>query len=185
MVTIDPTNGKELEKLYENPDVDVDALAYSKKRKVITFATFTTAKQERKFFDSEKREDVTKLVEKLPGYEVEVSANDKAEDKFIVVASNDRTPGTRNLFDLKSGNLTKLVEVAPWLKENELAPMKPIEYQSRDGLTIHGYLTLPLGREAKNLPVVINPHGGPWFRDTWGSIPRCNFWPIAVTPSCR
>jgi dipeptidyl aminopeptidase/acylaminoacyl peptidase len=71
--------------------------------------------------------------------------------------------------------LTKLVDVAPWLKEDQLAHMKPIEYQSRDGLTIHGYLTLPLGREAKNLPVVINPHGGPWFRDTWGFNPEVQF----------
>lgn len=50
--------------------------------------------------------------------------------------------------------------------------MKPISYQSRDGLTIHGYLTLPKGREAKSLPVVINPHGGPWARDDWGYNPE-------------
>ena len=168
VVTLDPTNGKELEKIYENPEVDVDALAYSKKRKVITFAAFDTWKTERKFFDPQTEAIYKTLAEKLPGYEVDVVANDKAEDKFIVMASNDRTPGTRNLFDAKTGALTKLVEVAPWLKESELAPMKPIEYKSRDGLTIHGYLTLPLGREAKNLPVVINPHGGPWARDTWG-----------------
>ncbi len=175
VVTIDPSNGKELEKIYENPDVDVAALAYSKKRKVVTFASFDTWKTERKFFDPQTEAMYKTLGEKLSGYEVEVVANDKAEDKFIVMASNDRTPGTRNLFDAKSGSLTKLVEVAPWLKESELAPMKPIEYKSRDGLTIHGYLTLPLGREAKNLPVVINPHGGPWFRDTWGFNPEVQF----------
>jgi dipeptidyl aminopeptidase/acylaminoacyl peptidase len=175
VVTIDPSTGKELEKLYENPEVDVDALAYSKKRKVITFATFTTWKQERKFFDPKSEAMYKTLAEKLPGYEVVAVANDKAEDKFIVMASNDRTPGSRNLFDAKTGSLTKLVDVAPWLPESQLAPMKPIEYQSRDGLTIHGYLTLPLGREAKNLPVVINPHGGPWSRDTWGFNPEVQF----------
>jgi dipeptidyl aminopeptidase/acylaminoacyl peptidase len=175
VVTIDPTNGGELEKIYENPDVDVAALAYSKNRKVVTFAAFDTWKTERKFFDPETEAMYKTLSEKLPGYEVEVVANDKAEDKFIVMASNDRTPGSRNLFDAKTGTLTELVEVAPWLKEGELAPMKPIEYKSRDGLTIHGYLTLPLGREAKNLPVVINPHGGPWYRDTWGFNPEVQF----------
>jgi dipeptidyl aminopeptidase/acylaminoacyl peptidase len=175
VVTIDPSTGKELEKLYENPEVDVDSLAFSKKRKVVTFATFTTWKQDRKFFDPQAEAMYKTLAEKLPGYEVEVVANDKAEDKFIVTASNDRTPGSRNLFDAKTGALTKLVEVAPWLKEDQLAPMKPIEYKSRDGLTIHGYLTLPLGAEAKNLPVVINPHGGPWYRDTWGFNPEVQF----------
>jgi dipeptidyl aminopeptidase/acylaminoacyl peptidase len=175
VVTIDPTNGKELEKIYENPEVDVSALAYSKARKVVTFAAFDTWKTERKFFDKQTEEMYKTLQEKLPGYDVEVVANDKAEDKFIVMASNDRSPGTRNLYDAKTGALTKLVEVAPWLPEKQLAPMKPIEYQSRDGLTIHGYLTLPRGREAKNLPVVINPHGGPWYRDTWGFNPEVQF----------
>jgi dipeptidyl aminopeptidase/acylaminoacyl peptidase len=175
IVTIDPSNGKELEKLYDNPEVDVDSLAYSKKRKVITFATFTTWKHDRKFFDPETEALYKTLDEKLPGYEVEVVAHNKAEDKLIVMASNDRSPGTRNLYDVKSGTLTKLAEVAPWLPEQQLAHMKPIEYQSRDGLTIHGYLTLPLGREAKNLPVVVNPHGGPWFRDTWGFNPEVQF----------
>ena len=49
-----------------------------------------------------------------------------------------------------------------------MAEKNPIKYQSRDGLTIHGYLTLPKGSNGKNLPVVVNPHGGPWARDTWG-----------------
>ena len=53
--------------------------------------------------------------------------------------------------------------------------MKPISYTSRDGLTINGYLTLPKGVAAKNLPVVINPHGGPWARDAWRFNPEVQF----------
>jgi dipeptidyl aminopeptidase/acylaminoacyl peptidase len=56
-----------------------------------------------------------------------------------------------------------------------MADMKPITYTSRDGMTIHGYLTLPVGMEAENLPVVINPHGGPWARDNWGFNPEVQF----------
>ena len=56
-----------------------------------------------------------------------------------------------------------------------MAEMKPITYAARDGLTIHGYLTLPVGAEAKNLPVVVNPHGGPWARDRWGFNPEVQF----------
>jgi dipeptidyl aminopeptidase/acylaminoacyl peptidase len=62
--------------------------------------------------------------------------------------------------------LTKLAEIAPWLDEKELVEMKPISYRSRDGLTINGYLTLPRGG-GKNLPLIVNPHGGPWARDAW------------------
>src|SRR5258708_789478 len=50
--------------------------------------------------------------------------------------------------------------------------MKPTEYTSRDGLKVHGYLTLPKGSEAKKLPVIVNPHGGPWARDVWGWNPE-------------
>src|SRR5258707_7084438 len=50
--------------------------------------------------------------------------------------------------------------------------MKPVEYQASDGVTIHGYLTLPKGREPKHLPVVVNPHGGAWARDEWGVNPE-------------
>ena len=59
-----------------------------------------------------------------------------------------------------------------------MASMNPIEYVSRDGLTIHGYLTCPKAirwRQQKQLPVVVNPHGGPWARDQWGFNPEVQF----------
>jgi dipeptidyl aminopeptidase/acylaminoacyl peptidase len=175
VVTIIPETGKEAGLLYQNPEVDVSGLAYSKKRKVVTLASFVTWKEERKFFDAETEAIYKTLQEKLPGFEIAISAHDKAEDKFIVVALNDRTPGSRYLFDKKTSALIKLADVAPWLNAEQLAPMKAIEYKSRDGLAIHGYLTLPLGREAKNLPVVVIPHGGPWARDAWGYDPEVQF----------
>jgi len=57
--------------------------------------------------------------------------------------------------------MQKIGEASPWLQEKYLSDMKPIQYTSRDGLIIHGYLTLPRGIEPKNLPVIVNPHGGP------------------------
>jgi dipeptidyl aminopeptidase/acylaminoacyl peptidase len=59
-----------------------------------------------------------------------------------------------------------------------MATELPVNYQSRDGLTIQAYLTLPKGytiETAKKLPVVINPHGGPWARDYWGFNPEVQF----------
>jgi len=106
---------------------------------------------------------------------VAFTAGTKAEDKFIVVTYNDRTQGKRYLYDRTSGKLDYLAEVAPWLKEQELAEMKPVSYTSRDGLTINGYLTLPKGVAPAKLPVVVNPHGGPWARDSWGYNPEAQF----------
>src|SRR3546814_19597569 len=56
-----------------------------------------------------------------------------------------------------------------------MAEMRPISYQTGDGLTIHGYLTRPRGSDGKNLPVIINPHGGPWTRDKWQFDPEVQF----------
>jgi dipeptidyl aminopeptidase/acylaminoacyl peptidase len=101
------------------------------------------------------------------------SAN-RDENVFVVAAWSDRTQGVRYLYDTASKNLTKLAEIAPWLREGDLAEMQPITYQARDGLTIHGYLTLPRGA-GKNLPLIVNPHGGPWARDAWGYNPEIQF----------
>jgi dipeptidyl aminopeptidase/acylaminoacyl peptidase len=175
VVEFDLDTGKESKVLFEQPEVDVSGLNYSRKRKVITSATYTTWKQERKFFDAEFETLYTNLTEKLPGYDVHIISSNKDEDMFIVRTITDRSLGAFYLYDAKSGDLTKLADRNPWLKEDQLCEMKPIEYTSRDGLTIHGYLTLPKGKAAKNLPIVINPHGGPWVRDEWGFNPEVQF----------
>ncbi len=71
--------------------------------------------------------------------------------------------------------LTKLGDLNPALPEQDMAFSRPVAYQSRDGLLIHGYLTLPQGRAARCLPVVVHPHGGPWARDHWGYDPQVQF----------
>ena len=171
----DPLTAKEGKMLFEHPDVDVRSLGHSRKRKVLTVVNFTTWKGERKFLDKES-EAMFKAVEaQLPGYEISFASTNRTEDKFVVATFNDKTRGRRYLFDKATGKLELLTDVSPWLSEGELADMKPISYRSRDGLTINGYLTLPKGVLAKNLPVVINPHGGPWARDSWRFNPEVQF----------
>ncbi len=171
----DPATAREGRLLYERSDVDVDGLFYSRKRKVLTRVGFTTWKEERAFLDPETEAMFRKVEAALPGYQVEFTAETKAEDKFIVAAYSDRTQGRRYLFDRASGKLTFLAEVTPWLKEADLAEMKPVSYPARDGLTINGYLTLPRGVAPEKLPVVVNPHGGPWARDAWGFNSEAQF----------
>src|SRR5207244_3540923 len=66
----------------------------------------------------------------------------------------------------KTGKL--LFSQQPKLEGLSLAKMEPVSFKSRDGKTVHGYLTLPVGIEGKNLPMVLFVHGGPWGRDSWG-----------------
>ncbi len=174
-IELDLDTGREIQVLAENSQVDISVLNYSRKRKVLTLASFTNWKTERIFFDQPTQALYQELEGKLPGYEVVVISADDDETVFVVRTFSDRSLGAFYLYDSHSGALTKLADRAPWLPEDQLAEMKPIEYQARDGLTIHGYLTLPAGREPKSLPVVINPHGGPWHRDSWTFSPEVQF----------
>lgn len=173
VVKYDLKENKEIEELYINPDVDVDGLTYSEKRKVLTSIGFTKAKYERIFLDDEAEALFKKFESELGAdNEYYISSSNKEEDKMIVFLANDTSRGTYYFYDKESDSLEKIMDLSPWLNPEHMAKMEPIQYTSRDGLTIHGYLTLPLGKEAKNLPVVINPHGGPWARDTWGYNPE-------------
>ncbi len=165
--------GQEVEEVvFSHPEVDAGSLIYSRRRKVLTGAVYTTWKREIRFFDEERKQLQEFLEGELPGYEVVITSISKAEDKYLARTYSDRSLGAYYYFDKTAGRLEKIVDVSPWLDEADMSPMKPIQYASRDGLTIHGYLTLPQGREARGLPVVVNPHGGPWVRDSWGYNPE-------------
>src|SRR5258708_35643469 len=174
-VELDPVTGKETKVIFEHPEVDVSSLSYSRKRQVLTVASYTTWRTEHHFCDPQSEQLFQDLNEKLPGYEVFIISSNDDENVFVVRTLSDRSLAAFYLYDASSKELTKLADRAPWLKEDGLSEMKRIDSQSTDGLTIHGYLTLPKGREAKNLPVVVNPHGGPWARDTWTFNPEVQF----------
>lgn len=175
IVKFDIANGKEMEVLFSHPDVDVSSMSYSEKRKVLTTIGYTTWKRERKFLDKTIEGLYKKVEAKLPNYEFGVSSMNKDENLWIVRSYSDRSRGAFYLYDVNKDEITKLADLSPWLSEDDLVEMKPISYRSRDGLMINGYLSVPKGKEAKNLPVVINPHGGPWARDNWGYNPEVQF----------
>lgn len=175
VVEFDPNTAKELKIIYENPDVDVSGLDYSKFRKVLTTVYYETDKLQKYFLDSTMQQIDNKIKLQIPNYIFQITRKSRDETKLLVYTSSDRYFGGYYLYDAKSGEFTKLADFMPWLKEENMAEMKPVNYQSRDGMTIHGYLTLPNGVKAENLPVVINPHGGPWARDSWGFNPEVQF----------
>ena len=164
----DLIKSKEGRLIFEHDEVDVSNLLFSRKRKVLTGVSYTVAKNEMIFFDKWREEIQQKLEKKLPGYEVVITSFSKDEAEAVVVTYSDKSRGTYYHYEVNKNKLTELGKVSPWLNEKNMSEMKPIKYRSRDGLTINGYLTLPKGTNGKNLPVVVNPHGGPWARDNWG-----------------
>jgi dipeptidyl aminopeptidase/acylaminoacyl peptidase len=111
----------------------------------------------------------------LPDGEISPTSMTRDMSKMLVAVYSDVDPGSVYLFDTASGEATLQYRSRPDLPSEHLAPMEPVTFTARDGMEIHGYLTVPQGIEAENLPTVMYIHGGPWARDTWGYDPYAQF----------
>lgn len=165
--------GKE-EVIVSNPHVDIMGALYSSSKDKLLYSSYITDKVHYEFLDSDFEAVFNKMKDKLGVDESELGINDynKEMTKFIVSVGSDTVYGKYYYYDSETDTVTQLAEMSPWLDEAQMAQMHPISYKSRDGLTIHGYLTLPKNKKAENLPMVVIPHGGPWARDVWGFNPE-------------
>lgn len=105
----------------------------------------------------------------FPGQRVQIDDSTRDGSESVVFVSSDVNPGDYYLY--AKGKVQFLFSRLAGIDPKQMSPMHPISFKARDGLTIHGYLTLPPGvkmADAKNLPLVVNPHGGPYgIRDFW------------------
>lgn len=123
--------------------------------------------------EAQFKRDLERLRKRLPDGELDLQSSTRDMQLHLVSVSSDVDPGSVYLYDRRTGETKLLYRSRPKLPSEHLAPMKPIRYKARDGLEIPAYLTLPRGVKAKNLPLIVHPHGGPWARDGWGYDP----WP--------
>ena len=176
---MDPSTRKELELLYENERYDISSISYSRKRKCLLSVYCTGHKEPiRHFFDAEEEALRKRIKAHFPDERYGIADSDKAERNYLIYVGGDRTRGAYWLYDAETDKAEKVAELAPWLKKEEMNEMLPVTYTTSDGLTIEAYLTLPAGlsiEDAHNLPVVVNPHGGPWARDCWGYSSEAQF----------
>ena len=165
LVRLDMATGAE-EVLFESPDVDLDDVTLSRRTRAPLAAYFMPGYPERKVFDTALAARLSALAGDRPA-DVRVTSADKTDTVLTVAVSTDR--GTRSYL-LRPGREPQFLgENRLSLIAKDLAPTEPIAYTARDGLAIHGYLTLPLGvQQARRLPLVLLVHGGPWARDRWG-----------------
>lgn len=178
LVEIDPDTGREDSVIFENSKYDVMQVGFSNEKKIPTSALFYSWKKEYQFFDQQDKNMYEYFERELGEKNIDIISKSRDETKRIVLVSSDKSMGSYYLYDQGNVTIEKIADTKPWLAENEMADMIPVEYMSRDGLTIHGYITFPKGynlKNAKHLPAVINPHGGPWARDIWEFNPRVQF----------
>ncbi|MES2669078.1 MAG: S9 family peptidase [Pseudomonadota bacterium] len=123
------------------------------------------------FFDPQSA--VAKLYRKLEkafaGQRVDITSMTADGKTALVLVRGDRNPGDFFIFDSTSNKADRLLGRKEWLDPQQVAEVKPVNFKARDGLDIQGYLTIPVGGEAKNAPLIVYIHGGPYgVYDTWG-----------------
>lgn len=113
---------------------------------------------------------VAAMSQQFPGHVVEVVSSSRDGTKTIVLVSSDEDPGTYYLWDHAAAKATALLQRASWIHPDAMAAMQPVSFPARDGVLLHGYLSMPPGRENDHhLPLVVFVHGGPFgIRDNWG-----------------
>jgi len=120
--------------------------------------------------------DVQRQLDALhPGLSNKIVSMDHEGSRLLVLSWSARDPGFYSLVDLSGQKINVIGRRMPWIKPEQMAEMYPITCQARDGLPLHGYLTLLQGEAKKNLPLVMLVHGGPWVRDVWGFDPLVQF----------
>lgn len=121
--------------------------------------------------DEDFAEVLTALTGLSDGDLAGISCDDSGQ-RWVVSFNHDRDPHATYFYDRVTGESRLLFRPYPHLDPAALAPMTPVTVTSRDGLDLHGYLTLPVGVPPENLPMVLLVHGGPWARDIWTYQPE-------------
>ncbi|MBD3246968.1 MAG: prolyl oligopeptidase family serine peptidase [Candidatus Omnitrophica bacterium] len=167
LVRVSSTDGSTEEVIAADERYDVSRVMIDSDTYRVQAAAFTKARTEWVVLDETLRDDFAKLRDLDEGdFVVYSRSND--DERWVIGYIKDTGPIAFHVYHRGQKSADFLFYHKPELTEYTLAPMFPIQYVSRDGLRIHGYLTYPPETVVRDLPLVVYVHGGPWARDTWG-----------------
>jgi len=158
----------------EDPTYDLSSLIINPHTYALEAIGVEREKYEWIVRDPEMKKDFDYLSNTLKGV-FYLSSRDLANQQWIIASQSDQRPTHYYLYNRPTKALTFLFSTQPALEKYQLSPRQPITFQARDGMTLHGYLTLPTNKEARQLPTVLMVHGGPWARDSWGLDPAAQW----------
>jgi dipeptidyl aminopeptidase/acylaminoacyl peptidase len=150
-----------------SPEVDTGNVTINPYTHVVEAVSFEPGRRKWTIVDPAVKADYDSIA-KLADGDFGVVNRDSQNKTWLVAFTSDRGPTRWFTWDREAKKGTFLFSAQPKLENLQLAEMKPVEIKTRDGLTMHAYLTLPAGVPQKNLPMVLFVHGGPWGRDFWG-----------------
>jgi dipeptidyl aminopeptidase/acylaminoacyl peptidase len=165
----------EPEVIAEDPHADVAGVRIHPDSRLVQLVAFQKDRTELVVTDPSIQADIDAL-QALSHGDIALQNRDNADRTWLVGFVVDDGPVPYYAWDRDTRKATFLFDHQPELSKYTLARMEPFEYQSRDGLTIHGYLTFPPDEPRESLPTVLNVHGGPWARDSWGYNPEAQWF---------
>jgi dipeptidyl aminopeptidase/acylaminoacyl peptidase len=166
LVRVDLETGAE-KAVYADPDVDVDGAWTDPDTYALRSAWSSPGYSEPHYFD-EEIERVVEGFREQPHANIGITGYSRDHRMWTVSVTTDTAGTSYHLFDSATGQRTLLSEADIARYEDRFAPMRPVAFTARDGLRIHGYLTLPKGTSGTQLPLVLDVHGGPFWRWRWG-----------------
>jgi prolyl oligopeptidase PreP (S9A serine peptidase family) len=173
LVRIDLASG-EATVLAADPEADVTGVRLHPDTREPQIVTILKDRSEYQVLDPACEDDLA-AIRALHHGDPLIGGGDEADTLWLVGFTNDTGAVPYFLYDRSRREGRFLFEHQPALSEYDLAPMEPFSFTARDGLTIHGYATFPPGAARSGLPTVLNVHGGPWVRDTWGLDPEAQW----------
>ncbi len=156
------------ELVYSHPEYDLSHIVSAPDSDRLLAVRYWAERPEQYILDEAWRQEQARIDAQLPHTVNFVVQFSEDQDMAILHASSDVQPPRYYLYDRTAGELQLLFDAYPDIKPDALSPMRSVSYTARDGTLIHGYLTLPCGREPQALPAIVLPHGGPTTRDVWG-----------------
>jgi dipeptidyl aminopeptidase/acylaminoacyl peptidase len=173
LVYLDANSG-DAEVMAEDPRYDVAGVRLHPDTRQVQLVTFLKERAEMVVLDPDIAPDIDGLG-RLHRGDLAIQNHDDADATWLVGFVADDGPVAYFSWDREGRAATKLFDSRPALLSYQLARMEPFECTARDGLVLHGYLTFPPGDVKAGLPAVLNVHGGPWARDTWGFNPEAQW----------
>lgn len=155
------------EPVFEHPQVDVDTVGYSERTGAVDSVFYADDRDRIFWLDPEMAALQKRLGKALPATVNKVVSRDGSDNRMVVWSTGGSEPGVYYLYDRAKRELTEIARPYDRLDGKTLAPVEAVHYAARDGLAIPAYLTRPVGRGDKALPLVVMPHGGPFVRDKW------------------
>lgn len=167
---MDAATGKLGEVLLQDEAYDFDGWLYRNPRDRRIMGAIFQRNGPRVFWFDEQYRTLQKILDGFfPGVVVRILGSDEAQNLFLIGTFSDRQPTIYSWVDLGKRTAGLIAKSAPWIDPKRMQPMNIINFKTRDGHKLDGYLTLPAGASKQNPPpLVVLAHGGPWVRDTWG-----------------